>query len=176
MRRVLGVTILILGLVTARPAAAQEHAHDHGSPYAEFTDREIKALSEAEVQGLLNGDGLGMALPAELNGYPGPKHVLELGDVLELSPDQRREVTAIFDDMKAEARSLGERIVGLERELDRAFAEEAITRERLDELVASIATSWGMLRAAHLGAHLHVREVLTESQRRQYERERGYGS
>lgn len=176
MRSALGVTILILGLVAARPAVAQEHAHDHGSPYADFTDREIKALSGTEVQGLLNGDGLGMALPAELNGYPGPKHVLELGDVLELSPDQRREVTTIFERMKTEARSLGERIVGLERELDRAFAEETITGERLNELVASIAENRGKLRAAHLRAHLGVRAVLTESQRRHYEQARGYGS
>jgi hypothetical protein len=176
MRSALSVTILILGLVGASPGAAQEHMHDHASPYADFTDREIKALSGAEIEGLLNGDGLGMALPAELNGYPGPKHVLELGDMLDLSPDQVREVTTIFEEMSTEAKSIGEQIVELERELDRSFADGTITEERLDERVAAIAETRGMLRAVHLRAHLRVRAMLTESQRQHYERARGYGS
>jgi hypothetical protein len=33
---------------------------------------------------------MGLALAAELNGYPGPIHVLELGDQLNLSSVQSR--------------------------------------------------------------------------------------
>ena len=35
---------------------------------------------------------MGLALAGELNGYPGPKHVLELAAELDLSEDQRRAV------------------------------------------------------------------------------------
>jgi hypothetical protein len=48
------------------------------SPYAGQQTRAIKALSPEDLAGLLNGEGMGMAKAAELNGYPGPVHVLEL--------------------------------------------------------------------------------------------------
>ena len=48
------------------------------SPYVGLEAREIKALSEEQRQELLDGHGMGLALAAELNHYPGPKHVLEL--------------------------------------------------------------------------------------------------
>src|SRR5262249_20157560 len=44
--------------------------------YAGRQTRAIKALSEEDIAPLLNGEGMGMAKAAELNGYPGPKHVL----------------------------------------------------------------------------------------------------
>src|SRR5919107_1454461 len=39
--------------------------------------RPVKSLSEQQVADLRAGRGMGLALPAELNGYPGPMHVLE---------------------------------------------------------------------------------------------------
>jgi hypothetical protein len=41
--------------------------------YAGQQTRSIKAVSEEDIASLLNGKGMGMAKPAELNGYPGPK-------------------------------------------------------------------------------------------------------
>jgi hypothetical protein len=58
--------------------------------------RPIKALSEQQVADLQAGRGMGLALPAELNGYPGPAHVLELADKLGLSADQRASVHPSF--------------------------------------------------------------------------------
>ncbi|MEP6837110.1 MAG: hypothetical protein ABJA75_03590 [Bradyrhizobium sp.] len=55
------------------------------SPYAGMQDRPVKALSEQQVADLKAGRGMGLALPAELNGYPGPSHLLELADRLNLS-------------------------------------------------------------------------------------------
>ena len=46
-------------------------------PYSGQQGRMIKALSSKEVQGLLQGKGMGMAKAAELNQYPGPRHVLD---------------------------------------------------------------------------------------------------
>lgn len=37
---------------------------------------------------LRSGKGMALALPAELNGYPGPSHSLERADQLKLSPEQ----------------------------------------------------------------------------------------
>lgn len=43
------------------------------------------------------------ALAAELNGFPGPSHVLGLADKLDLTFDQRASINTLFDLMKAEA-------------------------------------------------------------------------
>ena len=59
------------------------------SPYAGMQTRPIKALSEQQVADLKAGRGMGLALPAELNGYPAPIHVLELSDQLGPSADQK---------------------------------------------------------------------------------------
>lgn len=57
------------------------------------------------------GRGMGLALPAELNGYPGPVHVLELAGKLGLTEDQRKRVPELHAAMKAETVLLGERLI-----------------------------------------------------------------
>jgi hypothetical protein len=42
------------------------------SPYAGMQTRPIKALSAEQVADLKAGRGMGLAMAAELNGYPGP--------------------------------------------------------------------------------------------------------
>jgi len=52
--------------------------------------RTVKVLSEQQITDLKTGRGMGLALAAEFNDYPGPSHVLELADALQLSDEQRR--------------------------------------------------------------------------------------
>ena len=101
------------------------------TPYAGMQTRAIKALSEQQVSDLNAGHGMGLALAAELNGYPGPSHVLELADKLELSSDQRTRVQSLFDAMKAEAVPLGAKLLDQEAALDQQFANHSITPETL---------------------------------------------
>ncbi len=76
-------TILSLtGAALAQTAHAQQ-------PYADLKSRSVKALSEQQIADLRAGRGMSLALPAELNGYPGPSHTLENADALGLSPAQR---------------------------------------------------------------------------------------
>src|SRR5690606_12651021 len=81
------VAVAIVAL--ALPASAQQHDHAGHSPYAGLQGREIKALDSTAVRDYLAGAGMGFALAAELNGYPGPRHVLELADQLQLTPEQK---------------------------------------------------------------------------------------
>jgi hypothetical protein len=90
----------ITQILTVNTATAQ-------TPYAGMQTRSIKALSQQQLSDLGAGRGMGMALAAELNGYPGPSHVLELADKLDLTTDQRGRVKALFDAMKAEALTIG---------------------------------------------------------------------
>jgi Spy/CpxP family protein refolding chaperone len=149
-------------------------AGEHASPYAGQEQQEIKALSAEEVQGYLAGDGMAFAKAAELNHYPGPSHVLELADKLQLTDEQRRKTKAIFDKVKAEAKELGKKLVEKERLLDSRFAAGTISEDELKQLVAEIAVVQGELRISHLQAHLAQRNVLTADQIRDYDALRGY--
>jgi Spy/CpxP family protein refolding chaperone len=118
---------------------------------------------------------MGLAKAAELNRFPGPKHVLDLAERLELSEPQRRAVQASFDRMHARAVELGGALVAEERALDGAFAEARLDASSLARRVRSIARLQGDLRMAHLTAHLETRAVLTPEQIAAYDRLRGYG-
>jgi Spy/CpxP family protein refolding chaperone len=144
------------------------------SPYAGQEEREIKALSGEEVQGYLTGSGMGFAKAAELHHYPGPRHVLELAEPLQLSKEQRRKTQTIFESMRTEAVRLGTQLLGRERHLDTLFAAGTISEAMLEQLVADIATIQGQLRTVHLRAHLAQRNVLTPEQLRRYDALRGY--
>ncbi|MGH9258752.1 MAG: Spy/CpxP family protein refolding chaperone [Acidimicrobiales bacterium] len=166
---------LFILTVIATPLAAQhEHARPARSPYADLTGREIKALSADDVMRYRTGEGMGFALAAELNAYPGPKHVLELTSELELDPKVASRIRAIADSMRASAVALGERIVAAERELDRAFAGRAVDDGRVRAATAEIARLNGELRYTHLRAHLAVTALLTPRQVERYQVARGY--
>lgn len=165
---VLTASSLLPGHLSAR----QDHAGH--SPYAGQEVRDIKALSPEETASLLAGEGMGFALAAELNGVPGPKHVLELAADLELSPDQAERVEAVRAAMAEEAMRLGERLVGAERALDRAFAHGTAPREHVAQLVEAAGELRARLRAVHLLAHLDTAEILTAEQIEAYRRLRGY--
>jgi hypothetical protein len=168
--RRLGVATAFLALAT--PLAAQDR-HQHASPYAHSGSDRVQTLTDEEVSQLMEGEGMGLARPAEMNGYPGPRHVLDLGDALGLTEDQRARTRSIFDEMNREAVSLGARVVAMEEALDRAFAERALPAE-LNGLVDHIAGLRGQLRWTHLRAHLEMATMLTEAQRTEYARLRGY--
>jgi len=168
--RTIILTILVTGALTA--AAETPNAP---SPYSGLEERQIKALSPESIEGYENGKGMGYAMAAELNSYPGPKHVLELAEPLALSDEQRRATDAAFETMHAEAVRLGKEIVALERRMDELFASGAMDETQLTMLIAELGRREGELRLAHLRAHLTMRAVLTEEQVAQYDRLRGYG-
>lgn len=145
------------------------------TPYGGMQARSIKALSDQQIADLGDGRGMGLALAAELNGYPGPSHVLELADTLDLSAEQRAEMRRLFDSMKAEAMLLGAKLIEQEADLDRQFASRIITPESLKASTAAVAATQGMLRETHLKYHLSTGNILTASQLKKYAELRGYG-
>jgi hypothetical protein len=156
-------------VLAASPAWAQSP-----QPYAGMQERPIKALSADQIADLKAGRGMGLALPAELNGYPGPVHVLEHADAMQLTPQQRERTRALYEAMKAETIPLGHRLIAEESELDRAFAGRKITAASLAEKTAAIGRTQGALRAAHLRYHLAQAELLRPEQMRRYAALRGY--
>lgn len=147
-----------------------------GSPYAGQQSREIKSLSDQDIDDLKNARGMGLAKAAELNSYPGPLHALEFADQLGLSAEQIAKLKAIKERMGAGATPIGLDLISRERDLDRLFARREIDRAKLDASTGEIGVLQGRLRAVHLAAHLETTDVLDDAQRKKYDALRGYAS
>jgi len=146
------------------------------TPYAGQQARSIKALSPQEAQDLIEGKGTGLAKAAELNSYPGPMHVLELAQALQLSDAQRDASARLMHTHKDEARALGRQLVEAERALDQAFATRRIDAASLSAQLARIGALQAAVRDAHLQTHLKQTALLTPAQIAQYDQLRGYAS
>ncbi len=151
------------------------------SPYAAERLSPVRGLSAQEVDDLLNGRGMGLARTAELQSYPGPRHVLELKQQLALSDAVVAQVEAVFKQMDAQARRLGREIVEREKQFSAEFAAGKITaaamqaREPINP-AEELGRMYGKLRAIHLRAHLEMRPLLTSAQVHKYNLLRGYWS
>lgn len=167
MRRLILLAATLV--VTCNAASAQS-----SQPYAGLEQRPIKALSRQQIDDLQSGRGMGLALAAELNGYPGPSHVLELGDRLDLTADQRIQVQRLFDAMKQEVVPLGNKLVEQERELDHLFSARVVTSESLKAALVAISETQGQLRESHLKYHLSTAALLNHGQMQRYAELRGY--
>jgi Spy/CpxP family protein refolding chaperone len=144
------------------------------APYAGQEQRHIKSLSATEIASLKNGDGMGFAKLAELNHYPGPKHVLELASELGLTDSQMAQTESLFTDMRNSARSLGRDLLDAEAALDRAFEENTLDADGLESALLAIGELRARLRYVHLEAHLRQRLLLSEEQVGMYDKIRGY--
>ena len=171
MLKIICVTGVLLAVAINTAASAAPPAS-----YAGQEQREIKALSPEEIKDYLAGKGMGLAKAAELNRYPGPAHVLELAEKLQLNAEQKILSAAIFKTMQAEAIHQGKALVEKERELDRLFAGGGITSEDLRVALEEIGRLQAEVRRTHLQAHIEQRKILTPKQIAQYEDLRGYAS
>jgi len=144
------------------------------SEYAGQEKRQIKTLSSNDIHELQNGNGWGLAKAAELNGVPGPKHLLEMQGEIRLTAEQVRQIEEIFAVMKNQAIPLGNNLIEAERALNLAFKKREIDDARLLKLLEDIASVRQQLRYIHLAAHLQTIPVLKEEQVRLYNELRGY--
>lgn len=146
------------------------------SPYAGEELRQISSLSENEIKSLRRGDGMGFAKLAELNHFPGPKHVLEIADQLNLSQSQIDASALLYQEMHDKAVLLGEKILKAESQLDQEFENESVTAQSLKDRLLEIGSVRAQLRYVHLESHLRQKLILTTDQVAKYDAIRGYGT
>ena len=170
------VTIQVLVLILIHTFAFSAADHSHKSKYAGEEKREIKSLSVADIEELQNGKGWGLAKAAELNGMPGPVHLLEMKEEIDLSAEQIRTIEDIYKKMKQEAIPLGLELIALERELNNHFANRTITDELLSQILQKIGQVHRQLRYVHLSTHLKTPDILKSEQITIYNKLRGYSS
>jgi Spy/CpxP family protein refolding chaperone len=174
------LTIVALALASATGLAlAQSHQHGQhkkqaAQPYAGQQTRAVASLSAEELKELQDGRGMGLAKAAEVNGHPGPSHVLELADELKLTPEQRQLVKAAFDRMQAKAKAVGEAYIKAEMAVDQAFKAGPADAAQVAARVAEANRLLGEVRLSHLLAHVEITPLLTPEQRARYAELRGY--
>lgn len=166
------LAFLTASLALSLPATAEE-AHQ---PYKGFEARDITSLSEQDIRDLRAGSGWGLALPAELNGFPGPAHVLELSEELGLSQDQKQRMTMIYEDMRTDAMAKGEALIEAERALDAGFKSGGLDADQLKRLIDAAEAARSDLRFVHLSRHLMTLDILKADQVEAYAVLRGYAS
>ncbi len=163
------ILFIVFVLMLAVPVANAE------SPYAGQELRPIKSISPQDIEALKNGEGMGFAKLAELNHFPGPKHVLDLAEHLSLTPRQVAETRLLFDDMRSRAIAVGHELLAAEAALDHAFEKNEINAAVLERALLQIGEIRARLRFVHLEAHLRQRQLLTDAQITLYDQSRGYG-
>ena len=169
--------LLLIVTVVLLPFSSNSASHDsHISEYAGQENREIKSLSEDDIEELRNGGGWGLAKAAELNGVPGPAHLLEMKEEIGLSPGQIDKIEALFTQMRDQAVVLGNELIDRERELNNHFAQDTINEELLRDLLERIAQVRAQLRFVHLSTHLKTPDIVTAEQIALYNELRGYSS
>lgn len=134
----------------------------------------VNTLTAEQIDDYLSGHGMGLAKVAELNGYPGPAHVLPLADDLELTSEQRQKTEALKSRVVAEATRIGKRIVRQEQALDALFAAKKADPKTVAALTDEIGRLQGRLRQVHLQAHLEQTRLLSAVQLTHYAQLRGY--
>lgn len=161
--------LILFACVSGAPAA---QAGDR--PYAGQEQRAIKALSEKEIDDYVNGRGMGTSKAAELNQYPGPRHVLDEAAKLGLTDEQVTKATEIYQTMDSEAVRLGRQVVQEEAALDALFARRQATPDGIRHIVDELARLQARFRLVHLNAHLSMRSILSPEQIALYDKLRGY--
>lgn len=170
----LSFIVLIFAACGFPPLQAQ-HVHGVGhSRYADERRSHIPSITMEEFEQIRSGEGMGLAKPAELNHYPGPKHVLELADSLGLTDTQRTQIEAIRGNMADQAVALGQEYLLAEHELNQLFANGNADENSVVEMTKKVEEKRSALRAAHLVAHVRTRNALTQEQADEYDRLRGY--
>ena len=122
----------------------------------------------ADSASLAAGEGKGIAAEAELNGYPAPRHVLDLKDKLGLTKDQIRKAENLLKLVGISASAKGGEIIEAEQELHQFFASGKINEKLLRAKLESIGKLRGELRFIHMQAHLKMKQILNPDQIQQY--------
>lgn len=175
------VVYLVVGFLAGcgTSGAAREAASNMcptTSPYAGGSSSSVPSLTTQEVDDLLAGRGMGMARAAELNGYPGPRHVLDLQSELDLDADVVAKTEQLFREMQAAAQPLGAQVVEKEKELGELYASRSIDETALPPKIDELGALMAQLRVVHLRTHIRMASLLSPEQIAKYRQLRGYAS
>ncbi len=153
---------------SAKPTAALQQEHSHALSPATGVGGTLSWMDASEREAIETGQGFAMARAAEAHGLPGPKHILEYADVLELNALQRDRMTILMRSMRTAALKEGQAVLQAEAAIDAELARSTPDAARVAELTEVVGRARGRLRNVHLTTHLAAAPVLTSAQRAKY--------
>lgn len=166
------LSFFVVAVLLSSGAVASEMPHHQGHGHDAMGS--IKSLSPSDIADIQKGSGWGLAKAAELNGVPGPIHLLELKTEIPLSAAQIAKVEALYEEMRNQAVPTGQRLLHQEKMLNDAFRSRDIDAARLKAAIDAIGATRAQLRYVHLSTHLKTLELLSEDQVARYNALRGY--
>jgi len=176
MKRIALAVALFSFSVFAQQHDTSMHAqHTQQDQPGSKVEADHHAFLKLEREALEKGQGFGMALAADRNGYPGPRHILELKEPLKLTSQQEAAVAELMAGMKEKALVRGREILDAEGRLEEMFRAGRSETE-LREETYRIATLRAQLRWVHLETHVAARNLLTAEQLATYQRMRHGGT
>lgn len=146
------------------------------SPQKTSYHEQHQLFSEKNDEGYLTGEGMGYAMLADENHYPGPRHVLDLAKELKLSPQQIKDSQTLFDQMQKDASELGKKLVAKQKIFHHLFRTGQINDDTLAMLLTEMSILETKIRYVHLSAHLKQRAILTPNQIEHYDILRRYNT
>ncbi|HEV8384378.1 MAG TPA: hypothetical protein VGQ11_05855 [Candidatus Acidoferrales bacterium] len=152
--------LILLALPLAAQQDHQQHIKAQGAPQV-VADHH--AFLQAEREAIERGEGFGMALAADKNGYPGPKHVLDMKKELKLAASQEVAMQKLMERMKEKALAKGKDVLAAEQRLEELFAQGK-SEDELREETYRVASLRAELRWVHLSTHIAARRILTAEQ------------
>jgi hypothetical protein len=163
--------LLLLFPLCGTAAQHEQHMKNSGASQTPQAMAQHHAFLEAEREAIERGEGFGMALAADKNGYPGPKHVLDMKKELKLTPAQEAAMVKLMAEMKTKALAKGKDVLLAEKRLEELFAQGK-SEDELREETYRVASLRAELRWVHLATHLAARKILTAQQIAAYQQMR----
>jgi hypothetical protein len=167
-------TLSFAALISITTNSFSSEAEKLKSQYIGQESRTIKSLSSDDIEQLSAGKGWGLAKAAELNGVPGPAHLLEMKNEIALTKAQTIKIESLYDKMKLQAQKLGKKLILLEAKLNESFSNNTINKTKLMSTLTSIEKVRKELRYVHLATHLETPNILSSKQITKYNKLRGY--
>ena len=132
--------------------------------------REVPSvLTRKQMESYMAGAAVDEALPAETFGYPHVERVLELGEKLALTAEQKEQLQNLIKNTRSQAILMGRKSVGEELLLDDFFRKGQTDYAALANRLESIGNWYWRRRLIFLDAYLKTRMVLSAAQVKKYQ-------
>lgn len=154
------------GQAEGRSGGDAGHAgHVHGGAIRSLPGRDIVALA--------GGEGGGLAKIADLNGYPGPRHVLDMDAHLNLTTRQREQLRQVMSTMEADAKEVATRYLSALAQLEEDTRQGSLSGDQFLKRYRAVEALRTELGAVHLITHFKTKDLLTPAQVATYYKPQG---
>jgi hypothetical protein len=162
--------LILAALVAAlmAPAVAQAQQHQHGQPQGQGQKKE---MGQHQMGGMQGGMQMGGGLPGPLRSLVpyAPDHVLKMKEMLDLTADQEKQLTALSDWAKQAGDEAHAPAEASMKSLNAELAKPEPNKASLQAFLVAHATAMGNMQWVRADAAMQAKALLSEAQRKHVE-------